>query len=108
MNTGDFIDRFSQELADTGHDISTRAATDRVFKTFLSTIQEVLASGESVRLPGFGVFEVVQRKARQGRNPQTGESIKIPAQKVLRFRASKTFNASLNAKKRSRAKVAKA
>ena len=61
------------------------AAVDAV----LDTIKESLASGEKVSLNGFGSFDVKERKAREGRNPQTGEKIKIPAKKVPVFKPGK-------------------
>ena len=61
------------------------AAVDAV----LDTIRESLASGEKVSLIGFGSFDVKERKAREGRNPQTGEKIKIPAKKVPVFKPGK-------------------
>ncbi|HID57119.1 TPA: HU family DNA-binding protein [Candidatus Poribacteria bacterium] len=61
------------------------AAVDAV----LDTIRESLASGEKVSLIGFGSFDVKERKAREGRNPQTGEKIQIPAKKVPVFKPGK-------------------
>lgn len=54
-------------------------------------ITEALAKGEKVQLVGFGTFEVRQRQAREGRNPSTGEAIKIAAQKVPAFKAGKAL-----------------
>ena len=54
-------------------------------------ITEALAKGEKVQLVGFGTFEVRQRQARDGRNPSTGEKIKIAAQKVPAFKAGKAL-----------------
>jgi DNA-binding protein HU-beta len=56
--------------------------------------------GDPVKIPGLGIFRKVQTKARMGRNPQTGEAIKIPARKKVRFSVAKTFKDSvLGAKK---------
>ena len=63
------------------------AAVDAVF----SSIQASLAKGEKVQLIGFGNFEVRQRAARKGRNPQTGEEINIPASKVPAFKPGKAL-----------------
>ena len=63
------------------------AAVDAVF----ASIEEVLAAGEKVQLIGFGNFEVRERAARQGRNPQTGETISIAASKVPAFKAGKAL-----------------
>jgi len=62
-----------------------RAAVDCVF----STITKALKKKDTVGLIGFGTFRVAQRKARKGRNPQTGEEIKIKAKKVPKFVAGK-------------------
>ena len=63
------------------------AAVDAIF----SSIQEDLAKGEKVQLIGFGNFEVRSRAERKGRNPQTGEEIKIPASKVPAFKPGKAL-----------------
>lgn len=54
----------------------------------LEAIKDALKRGQKVQLVGFGTFQVAQRKARQGRNPRTGQPIRIPARKVVRFRPS--------------------
>ena len=59
--------------------------------TTLAAIQKALKKGDTVTLVGFGTFRVSKRKARKGRNPQTGEAIKIPAKKVPVFKAGKNF-----------------
>ena len=68
------------------------AAVDAVF----STIQDALANGEKVQLIGFGNFEVRDRAARKGRNPQTGAVIEIPAKKLVKFKATKTLADAVN------------
>lgn len=62
-------------------------AVDAVFET----VTDTLSQGERVQIIGFGNFEVRDRKARKGRNPQTGEEIDIPASKVPAFRAGKAL-----------------
>jgi nucleoid DNA-binding protein len=63
-----------------------KAVVEAVFET----VGETLERGEEVKLlPDFGVFKVVERSERTGRNPQTGKKIKIPAKKVVRFKAAK-------------------
>ena len=64
-----------------------QAAVDCVF----SSISNALENGDSVSLIGFGSFKVADRKARQGRNPQTGEEMYIPASKVPKFSAGKAL-----------------
>lgn len=65
----------------------TSAAVDAVF----DVIAEALGNGEKVQLVGFGNFEIRERAARTGRNPQTGETIEIAASKIPAFRAGKTL-----------------
>jgi DNA-binding protein HU-beta len=63
----------------------------KYFGAFEGVVTEALKSGEEVRITGFGKFSVRERKAREGRNPQTGEKIKIPAQRVPVFSAGNAF-----------------
>jgi DNA-binding protein HU-beta len=62
----------------------------------LETIKKVVAKGDDVKLVGFGTFSRGKRKARTGRNPQTGAAISIPACKVPRFKAGKEFKEFVN------------
>ncbi len=71
-------------------DLSRKDATDAVDAVF-STITEALSKDEKVQLVGFGSFEVRSRAERKGRNPQTGEEIKIPATLIPAFRPGKTL-----------------
>jgi len=59
-------------------------------------MKDTLESGEKIKIAGFGNFEVNQKKARKGRNPQTGEAITIEARKVLTFKASSVLKQSIN------------
>ena len=68
-----------------------------VVNEVFDTIKNTLASGEKVAIAGFGSFEVVERAARKGRNPQTNEEIIIPASKSPKFKASKKFKDVVNA-----------
>ncbi|MBT4879805.1 MAG: HU family DNA-binding protein [Alphaproteobacteria bacterium] len=70
-------------------------AVDSVF----TTIQNSLKQGKEVRLVGFGTFTVTKRAATEGRNPRTGEKIKIPASKQPKFRAGKTLKAAVQSVK---------
>ena len=54
-------------------------------------VNELVRKGDPVKIPGLGTFRKVQTKARMGRNPQTGEAIKIPARKKVRFSVAKVF-----------------
>jgi DNA-binding protein HU-beta len=73
-----------------------KAEAEKAVNTFLEVLTDALKRGEKVNLVGFGVFEVSARKARTGRNPQTGAEITIPASKNPRFRASKILKDALN------------
>ena len=64
---------------------------DKALAAFVSTVTETLKSGDKVQLVGFGNFEVRNRGARMGRNPQTKETIKIAASKAPVFKAGKAF-----------------
>lgn len=65
----------------------------------IATITEVLASGDSVTLVGFGVFEPVVRRGREGRNPATGETLHIPEKSVPKFRPGKALVDKVGASK---------
>lgn len=78
------------EKVATATDLTKKDATAAVDAVF-STIQDALANGEKVQLIGFGNFEVRERAARKGRNPQTGEEIDIPASKVPAFKPGKAL-----------------
>jgi len=87
-----------QRLAE-GGEISKKQA-DAVLQTLVDMTVGSVRKGEPVKIPGLGIFRKVQTKARMGRNPQTGEPIKIPARKKVRFSVAKTFKESvLGAKK---------
>lgn len=73
----------------------SKAAAGRAVDAILDTITQALKRGEAVQLTGFGTFESRQRKARTGRNPQTGEEIQIPARTVPAFRAGKQLKDAL-------------
>lgn len=64
---------------------------------FMGIVKDEVANGNKVQLIGFGTFEQGTRAAREGRNPQTGEAISIPAQNVPKFKAGKAFKDAVNA-----------
>ena len=84
MNKGDLISEVSKVLK------SKKDAQEAV-DCVLSTIATALGNGDAVSLVGFGTFKVAERKARKGRNPQTGQEIYIAASKVPKFTASKAL-----------------
>lgn len=69
---------------------------EKAVNAVFATIEEALAKGDKVQLVGFGTFEVRERAARTGRNPQTGEEIQIAASRVPAFRAGKALKDSVN------------
>lgn len=69
----------------------TKRDADRAVDAFCSVVQEALSHGDKVSLVGFGTFEVRDRQARMGRNPQTGAQLQIPAARVPAFRPGKTL-----------------
>jgi len=64
-------------------------------KAFIDVVAEQLKAGDKVQLVGFGTFEVAERPAREGRNPVTGETIKIAASKAPKFKAGKALKDSI-------------
>lgn len=69
---------------------------EKTLKAFIDTVTEELKKGEKVQLVGFGTFEVTERAAREGRNPQTGETIEIAACIAPKFKAGKQLKEALN------------
>ncbi len=74
----------------------TKAAAERALNAVLEAISAGLKQDEKLTLVGFGSFVVDNRKARQGRNPRTGEAITIPASRSVKFRPGKQLKESLN------------
>ena len=90
MNKNDLIDR----VADTAG--LSKADATRAVDAFTGTVSSALKSGDSVALVGFGTFEVRSRSARTGRNPQTGNTIEIPASKAPAFKPGKALKDAVN------------
>lgn len=85
MNKSDLVDRVAEVTGETKNKISD------VVDATLDSLQRALAKGEKVTLPGFGTFQARARKARTGRNPQTGAPVKIPATTIPVFKAGQTL-----------------
>jgi len=83
MNKAELVEQVANKTGLTKR--ASREAVDAV----ISVITDCLWREERVTLVGFGTFQIMQRKARRGRNPRTGETIQIPAKKVPRFRPGK-------------------
>lgn len=69
----------------------TKKDSEKALKALIDVVAEELKKGEKVQLVGFGTFEVVERAAREGRNPLTGESLHIEASKAPKFKAGKAL-----------------
>lgn len=76
----------------------TKAKSAEVLNTLIEEIQSSVAAGKSVAIPGFGTFEARKREAREGRNPATGETIKIAAKSVPAFKPGAGFKAAVGGK----------
>ncbi len=74
----------------------TKKDAEKAVVAVLSSIEEALASGDKVQLVGFGTFEIRERAARKGRNPQTGEEINIAAARVPVFKAGKALRETVS------------
>jgi len=81
MNKGDLVSAIANET-----DMS-KAGAEAVLNAFVSSVSGALSNGEKVTLTGFGTWSISSRAARTGRNPKTGESIKIKAANVPKFKA---------------------
>ncbi|MBQ1597881.1 MAG: HU family DNA-binding protein [Lachnospiraceae bacterium] len=77
-------------------DVSKKDA-EATLKAFTQVVAEELTKGEKIQLVGFGTFEVSERAARTGRNPQTGAEMNIPASKAPKFKAGKALKDAVNA-----------
>ena len=89
MNKADLIKEVSKEL-------NTKKEARNAVESIIESITMALKKGNEVTLMGFGTFKVAKRKARKGRNPQTGETIQIKAAKVPKFTAGKGLKEAVN------------
>ncbi|HCL69601.1 MAG TPA: DNA-binding protein, partial [Actinobacteria bacterium] len=94
MNKADLIDNVAERL---GH--SKKDVTD-IVDAFLLETKKAVAKGEKVAVAGFGVFESTARKARMGRNPRTGDAVKIKAAKLPKFRPGAEFKGVVSGDKK--------
>lgn len=86
MNKGDLVSKLAEDAGITK--VQANAALD----AFTEAVAKTLKKGDSVTLVGFGTFSVSKRAARVGRNPKTGEALKIKAKKVAKFKAGKSLS----------------
>ncbi len=92
MNKSELIDAIAEETG------LTKKDSEASLKAFINTVSKELKKGGTVQLIGFGTFEVGKRAARVGRNPKTGENIKIKASKNPKFKAGKALKDLVNKK----------
>jgi DNA-binding protein HU-beta len=90
MNKAELIDKISHDAG------ITKVAAARAIESLIDGVAQSLKKGERTALVGFGTFTANKRKARTGRNPQTGATIEIPPKTTVRFRASKELEEILN------------
>jgi len=90
MNKGELVEKVAKDC-----DVS-KAAAEKALDSVLAAITDAVAAGDKVTLIGFGTFSVAERAAREGRNPQTGKKIKIPAKKVVKFKAGSKLDDAAN------------
>ena len=90
MTKADLVERVANEAEMTKKD--AEQLVEIIFDSIISTLNK----GEKIELRGFGSFRVRQRNARQGRNPKTGESVKIPAKRVAYFKPGKELKEIIN------------
>ena len=97
MNKSDVLDRVA-DGADVG-----RQQAERVLEAFFETVRAAVKRGDRVGWPSFGNFSMTQRKARTGRNPRTGEAVKIRASKAVKFSPSSALKDHMNSSGKSAA-----
>lgn len=78
------------------HDTLTKAQATEAVETLLQIMKDCLANGENLLISGFGKFNVKDKKARRGRNPQTGEELILDARRVITFKPSGILRAKIN------------
>ena len=83
MNKAELVEKLANDAG------ITKTQANATLDSFIATVTKTLKKGDKVTLVGFGTFSVTKRKARNGRNPQTGAVIKIKAKKVARFKPGK-------------------
>ena len=96
MNKQDLVEHLAEE-----HELTRSFARELVDSVF-QRIVDAARQGEEVSLFGFGKFKIAERAARKGRNPRTGEAVKIAASKNLKFTPARSLKTSLNKKRRAK------
>ena len=93
MNKAELVDAIASKAG------ITKTQANEALDAFTETVVKTLKKGERVTLVGFGTFSVAERSARNGRNPATGETIKIKAKRVPKFKPGKEFSTKIASKK---------
>lgn len=99
MNKKDLAERLAEE-----HEL-TKVFARQVVEDIFAMMAAAALKGESVFINGLGTFKVAERAARKGRNPRTGEAVKIAASRTLKFSAARSLKANLNTRRRGRKKA---
>ena len=89
MTKGELIDSVGKEAK------ISKASAEKAINAFTNTVMKALKKGDKLTLTGFGTFSVAKRRARTGRNPQTGKEIKIPAIRVAKFKAGNLLKSAV-------------
>lgn len=89
MNKADIISKVHEVLN------TTKADAERAVDTVFDSIEAAMKDGAQISVAGFGIFEAKLRAAREARNPRTGETVKVPAMRVPKFRAAKALKDSV-------------
>ena len=90
MNKAELVEALANKTGE------TKKSAEASLNAFVEVVTEALKKGEKIQLVGFGSFEVRKRASRKGRNPQTGEELKIPASKAPVFKAGKALKEIVN------------
>jgi DNA-binding protein HU-beta len=89
MNKAELVAKIAEDAG------LSKSQANGALDSFTNAVTKALKAGDKVTLVGFGTFSISKRAARKGRNPQTGEAIKIKAKKVARFKAGKELSAKI-------------
>ena len=89
MNKAELVSKIAEDAG------ITKTQATAALDSFVESVTKTLKKGDKLTLVGFGTFSVTKRAARKGRNPQTGETIKIKAKKVARFKAGKELTSKI-------------
>ena len=96
MNRAQLVEAIAKEAG------TSKKDTEAMLKAYINVVTKTVKKGDKVQLVGFGTFEQRKRAARKGKNPKTGETIKIPAAKVPAFKAGAAFKEAVAAKRKAK------